>query len=494
MRVAIQVDPTTQRRKRSQSTWFGVFGALLAALVVCSGFAIGEASANSSRIVAGAAAGTAAQEHLETIAARSTVRNVLLDRKRGDHRATVKVKAKVKVALTHSKARYVAAGQSRVTRGATRQEPKRAERVARKRAKAVALRRANAKSVRKVTRKAASAPVPAPAPAPESPHPPTAKPPITPTAPSTSSPAQTDPGPIPTPATPQTAFGLNVWTLEDLALAEAQLGSSAAIVGVFADWARNPDFPSAIAKQVAAKQGTLLVAWEPWDSWESSLQQSAFQLSDILAGDYDSYIKRWAEQIRDFSAPVLVRYAPEMNGDWRPWSPGVNGATASDYVASWRHVHGLFAEAGAHNVRWVWNPIVESGGATPMADLYPGHDFVDWVALDGFNWGSTKPWGWQSYDDIFAPSVRLLDEIAPNHPWMIAETGSAPGVAKPEWITNTLSSAQADGAGAVVWFEFDKETDWRLTADAQTAAAASLALVDTSWLTAGDLPPNYWDH
>ena len=46
---------------------------------------------------------------------------------------------------------------------------------------------------------------------------------------------------------------------------------------------------------------------------------------------------------------------------------------------------------------------------------------------------------------------------------MIAETGSAPDPRKASWVTDTLTVGSADGVDAVVWFEFSKETDWRLS-------------------------------
>ena len=77
---------------------------------------------------------------------------------------------------------------------------------------------------------------------------------------------------------------------------------------------------------------------------------------------------------------------------------------ADEYVATWRHVRERFARAGAANAIWVWNPIVAYEGSTPLAELFPGADQVDWLAVDGYNWGSTRDWGWQSYADIFAPT------------------------------------------------------------------------------------------
>ena len=91
----------------------------------------------------------------------------------------------------------------------------------------------------------------------------------------------------------------------------------------------------------------------------------------------------------------MIRFAPEMNGDWRPWATGVNGNRPGDYVAAWRHVRRRFRRAGAGNVVWVWNPIIAYEGSTPLRELFPGSREVDWMAVDGYNWGSTRPWGWQ---------------------------------------------------------------------------------------------------
>jgi beta-mannanase len=68
----------------------------------------------------------------------------------------------------------------------------------------------------------------------------------------------------------------------------------------------------------------------------------------------------------------MLRFAAEMNGDWLPWSEGVNGNRAGDYVAVWRHVRARFRHAGADNAIWVWNPIATYEGSTPLRGLFPG--------------------------------------------------------------------------------------------------------------------------
>ena len=290
---------------------------------------------------------------------------------------------------------------------------------------------------------------------------------------------------------PPTVFGLNVLGWEDLSRAESELGQTAGVVGVFRDFASHPEFPLAEAQAAADRGSVLLIAWEPWESERGTEVQPDMAPDRVLAGDFDPLIDSWAADVAAFGDPLMIRFAPEMNGDWRPWSPGVAGGTSQEYVDMWRYVVDRFRVAGVSNVRWVWNPYVESGESTPMAQLYPGDDYVDYVALDGFNWGSAREWGWQSYNDIFASSVDRLDAIAPDKPWMIAEVGCAPGRAKADWTEELLTRAHADGASAVVWFEVDKETDWRITSDPKATRVVSDLLSNSGWLIGAE-PQRVW--
>jgi beta-mannanase len=299
--------------------------------------------------------------------------------------------------------------------------------------------------------------------------------------------AQTAPSNATTSARGQTLFGMNVPSLAALDDAESAVGTRAAIIGTFADWAHAPDFPHELADAINRRGAVPLISWEPWDSWDGGRDQPEYALGAIAAGGHDPLIDRWAAQIADHGRPVMLRFAPEMNGDWLPWSTGVNGNLAGEYVAAWRHIRARFQRAGADNAVWVWNPIASYAGSTPLNLLFPGSRLVDWMAVDGYNWGTTRNWGWQTYTDIFAPTVRDLGALAPRRPVMIAETGSAPDPRKPRWVTDTLRAARADGVDAVVWFEFDKETDWRLSGNPATADAARTALAARDWRQGGDL-------
>jgi beta-mannanase len=299
--------------------------------------------------------------------------------------------------------------------------------------------------------------------------------------------AQTAPSNATANARGQTLFGMNVPSMDALDDAESATGSRAAIVGTFADWAHTPDFPRELADTINERGAVPLISWEPWDSWRGGADQPQYSLRRIASGDHDPLIDRWAAQVAEYRRPLMLRFAAEMNGDWLPWSTGVNGNRPGDYVAAWRHVRARFRRAGAGNAVWVWNPIASYAGSTPLYELFPGSRSVDWMAVDGYNWGAARSWGWQTYDDIFAATVRDLGQLAPRRPVMIAETGSAPDPRKPRWIADTLRAARAGGVDAVVWFEFAKETDWRLSESPATADAGRTVLAARDWRQGGDL-------
>src|SRR3954471_15027607 len=156
------------------------------------------------------------------------------------------------------------------------------------------------------------------------------------------------------PARGQTLFGMSVPSLTQLDASESAIGARAAIVGTFADWAHTPDFPRELVEDIDARGAVALISWEPWDSWAGGVDQPQYALPRIVAGAYDPLIDRWATQIARYKKPVMIRFAPEMNGDWRPWATGLNGNQPGDYVAAWRHVRQRFDRAAARNAIWVW--------------------------------------------------------------------------------------------------------------------------------------------
>jgi beta-mannanase len=222
-----------------------------------------------------------------------------------------------------------------------------------------------------------------------------------------------------------------------------------------------------------------MITWEPWNPADGSVNQPKYALSTIIAGTWDAYITRWATEIKQWGRPLLLRFAHEMNGTWYPWAEGVNGNTAGQYVAAWRHVHDIFTRVGTNNVSWVWSPNTIADGSPSLAELYPGDAYTDWVAVDGYNWGTTASWSsWQSFPEAFGPTLAALRQLS-RHPIMIGETASTEaGGNKAQWIQGFFTALAANpDIRAFVWFNIDKETDWRIesSAAATTAFAQGVA-------------------
>jgi beta-mannanase len=240
----------------------------------------------------------------------------------------------------------------------------------------------------------------------------------------------------------------------------------------------NQAAPIADLNSVAARGATSLLTWEPW-TWGGGLNQTAYQSATIASGTYDAYIRSWGTALAAWGKPVMLRYGHEMNGNWYPWADGVNGNADGSYVAAYRHVHDLLTAAGATNVTWVWCPNVPYYGSTPISTEYPGDAYVDDVALDGYNWGLDRVGGsWKSPSTVFGEGLADLRGLAPTKPIIIAETASSEnGGSKAQWNTDLVSYlvAQPDVTG-FVWFDLNKEVDWRIDSSASSASALNAAL------------------
>jgi hypothetical protein len=225
-----------------------------------------------------------------------------------------------------------------------------------------------------------------------------------------------------------------------------------------------------------------LVDWASWDLAGDRHTQARFALRNIIAGRFDGYIRRWALDAKAWGHPFFLRFDHEMNGTWFPWSEGQNGNRRGEFVRAWRHVHRIFQEVGATNVTWVWSPVVMVDGRYALDGYYPGNAYVDWVAMDGYNWGvgSAKPYRWQSFEAVFAPTYRRLVRVAPTKPIMIAEVATTEhGGDKAAWIRNGLARLPTafPRVRALVWHnKRDEGLDWPIESSTRARRAFARAI------------------
>lgn len=243
-----------------------------------------------------------------------------------------------------------------------------------------------------------------------------------------------------------------------------------------------------------AQDGRIIqLAWEP-DQFGNGVNQPDYQLRDITAGNHDANLRRWARELKGFAHEVYFRPMCEMNGNWRSWDVGnpiegaapVNGNLPSDYVPAWRHIHDIFVQEGATNVKFVWAP--NRNASTEAAkytfdNYYPGDNYVDYIGLNGYNWGTlynTADWTsiWESFTEVFRYSYDTF-AARTSKPFIVSETASTEsGGNKGDWIRNAYGQVaiRFPRITSITWFNVNKETDWRINSSAGSLDAYKYAM------------------
>jgi len=235
-----------------------------------------------------------------------------------------------------------------------------------------------------------------------------------------------------------------------------------------------------------AQGATPLITWMPTDCGNGGFGNiNVLSLPNILDGSWDAYMTQWAAGIAALGYPVFVRWGHEMNIPSYSWAGqhafGSDGRTDYDqvpgsscganplkgcygnsnlydgperYIDAYRHVHDLVAPI-APNIVWVWNP---NGLDWPRSstnpwngynNYYPGDTYVDWIGVDGYNWGQQSGNGysfvWATFDDIYR---NVFDDLASRHPakpQMIPELATVEDEMDPNrkanWIHDAYQSA-----------------------------------------------------
>jgi hypothetical protein len=243
--------------------------------------------------------------------------------------------------------------------------------------------------------------------------------------------------------------------------------------------------------------------------------------------------------------PVIVRFAPDMNGSWYSW-----GQQPTSYIAAFRTVAAAVHEH-APGSAVMWAPSYGGGypytggkfeakAGTPdfsvldtnadgalnenddsYAPYYPGDDAVDWVGLALFHWGNVIPWGENevpepgkfaaqltgSYigtngDDSPVPDFYQVYGVGHGKPVAVPETAAlfTPNAAgegelaiKQAWwsqVFDPATAAQFPQLKMINWFEWDREetevgarVDWTVNKTPAIREAFKAALPD--WLRYG---------
>ncbi len=253
---------------------------------------------------------------------------------------------------------------------------------------------------------------------------------------------------------------------------EQDIGMRFTLFSIYQAWGDNNEhlFPSALMNAIVANGGVPVLTWEPWvnkfnnPDLRPMPRREQRYLLDIAEGVYDEFIVQWAREAVTWGKPFFLRFAHEMSNPQYPWTPK-NNNSPEEYIQAWWHIRELFDSLGADNIIWVWSPY-------KVGDIkyYPGDKYVDWVALDIFNFGELISGGgqrWFSFDQMLDPIYTELEEI--RKPFMIAEVGSTDrGGNRGVWYREMFSQifSKYDKVKAVILFDNPSDrTSGRWTID-----------------------------
>lgn len=337
-------------------------------------------------------------------------------------------------------------------------------------------------------------------------------------------PAQADPGPVaPEPGRPWFGPALDIRSDTPTAYAD-RLGATPSLYTFPVDLPltdEGVDQLQRFATEVAAQGAVLVLQVEP-----------TVDLDDLTAGDHDAVAGLVADLADDPGVSTLVRFAPEMNGSWRPW-----GQQPESFVAAFRDLADA-VHAAEPTAAMVWSPVYGSGypfrqetgadseidlsgsrqlgpldtdgdgrlgeGDDPYGPYYPGDEAVDWTGLFLYRFGQSQGirrnvppprdelarrlddrWGYPSpgrasfYDRFSADSGHplLLETAALHNP---AVGGATALELQQRWWRQVFASlADHPMIGAISWLELSREepevadepVDWGVTRTPELAAA-----------------------
>jgi hypothetical protein len=291
---------------------------------------------------------------------------------------------------------------------------------------------------------------------------------------------------------------------------ESQVGSKAALVTIDNHWFRGIDFPLAKVREIHAMKKIPVVEIMPWVERRRDIgPDPVFRLERLISGGFDHDLTQYAYAVQDTQQPVVLSFAPEMNGAWYPWSGAYNGANVADqsgdpnladgpelYRDAYRHIIQLFRRHGVQNVTWVFHFTAVSRpneSWNDPANYYPGDDMVDWVGVSSYSAQQTRD-VWEDFTIMMDEAYTTYEQFAPTKPFAVLEFGTIEDPLNPyrksDWIANALSSMHSGRYSQLKAMIYWNESSWDQTTNAynlriDSSTAALNAYVEG--LTGGQL-------
>jgi hypothetical protein len=228
------------------------------------------------------------------------------------------------------------------------------------------------------------------------------------------------------------------------------------LVGYFSGWAQ--PFATSFAQRIHEHGAVAIVQIDP----------TFASVEAIAKGQYDGYLRSYADSVRGFGHAVVIGFGHEMNAPWYSW--GYRHVPAPTFVAAWRHIVTVFRARGAENVTWLWTVNQDGSNTGPIVSWWPGAKYVTWVGIDGYYYRPSD-----TFDRVFG---RTIDQVRAftDKPVLLSETAVGPVAGQFVKIGNLFAGMRRSKTLGLVWFDMEQHggiyhQDWRIEDNVAAQAA-----------------------
>ncbi|MFC1767728.1 glycoside hydrolase family 26 protein [Candidatus Margulisiibacteriota bacterium] len=247
---------------------------------------------------------------------------------------------------------------------------------------------------------------------------------------------------------------------------QKKLGFHIPIVLIFRPWGtkwkkKMEPFPAKLCRFISKNKSIPFIKWEPatWTTVPNKMIND-YPLEKIAGGEFDIYIEKWARDAKSFKKQIWLSFGHEMNGFWYHWA-----GKSRQYKKALLHIYIIFRKLKVKNVRWVF---CVNNYPFDYAEYFPRQLKKDKrviIGIDGYN--AEGIWGlkWKPFEHIFGIPYSYTLKHFPGNKIIIGEFSCAKkGGDRNEWINDAFKSLKNDHKkiSALIWFNVDKEADWRI--------------------------------
>jgi mannan endo-1,4-beta-mannosidase len=225
------------------------------------------------------------------------------------------------------------------------------------------------------------------------------------------------------------------------------VGRQPGLAGYYSGWPE--EFKIGFAMTARDHGAVPLIQLDPTDA----------SVAAIAAGDYDTYLRGYADAVRDYGHAVVIGFGHEMNATWYSW--GYGHVPPRTFVAAWRRIVTIFRGQGADNVTWLWTIQADIPGSGPIGDWWPGSGYVTWVGVDGYYFQPAN-----TFATVFGKTIAEVRTLTAK-PILLSETAVGPLAGQQAKIRDLFQGMAEYQTLGVVWFDIAQHgaiyhQDWRI--------------------------------